>query len=103
MKIFKVYKWDCIISWILFGLLAILFCLYEGFEVIDCPILVSGSSLVYYLFLIPVHLILWLISVIFSIKDKQLPAIIFCFISPIVSVAFTFFIIIIHVYITGGV
>ena len=103
MKIFKVYKWDCIISWVLFGLLAVLFFLYDACGVIDSPITVSGLNIVYFFFLIPVHLILWLISVIFSIKDKQIPAIIFCFLSPIVSAALVFFLIIIHVSITGGV
>ena len=73
MKIFIVYKWDCMIRWVLFGLVALLaFLSSDAIELIDNPITLSAFSLLIYLF-IPIHPILWLISLIFSIKNKQLP------------------------------
>lgn len=101
MKIFQIYKWDCIIRWILFGLAAFVGILY-GMELIPSyPIPLSGLPLL--LYLIPVHPILWLISIILTIKNKKIPAIVFSCIAPVVSIAFLFFLIIIHVGITGGV
>lgn len=103
MKIFVVYKWDCIIRWGLFGLVALLaFLSGDAVALIDNPIALSGFTLLFYLF-IPIHPILWLISLIFSIKNKQVPRIVFCVIAPIVSIVFLFFLIIMHVVMTGGV
>ena len=103
MKIFIVYKWDCIIRWVLFGLVALLaFLSSDAIELIDNPITLSAFSLLIYLF-IPIHPILWLISLIFSIKNKQVPSIVFCVIAPVVSIFFLLILIIIHVAITGGV
>ena len=103
MKIFIVYKWDCIIRWGLFGLVVLLVLLSsDSIALIDNPIVLSAFTLLFYLF-IPIHLVLWLISLIFSIKNKQVPHIVFCAIAPIVSIVFLFFLIIIHVAMTGGV
>ncbi len=103
MKIFIVYKWDCIIRWVLFGLVALLaFLSSDAIELIDNPITLSAFTLLLYLF-IPIHPILWLISLIFSIKNKQVPRIVFCVIAPVVSIIFLLVLIIIHVAITGGV
>ena len=103
MKIFVVYKWDCIIRWSLFGLVVLLvFLSGDTLALIDKPIALSAFTLLFYLF-IPVHPILWLISLIFSIKNKQAPRIVFCVIAPIVSIICLFFLIIMHVLMTGGV
>lgn len=103
MKIFKVYKWDCIIRWVLFGLVAFLSMLAsDAFDLISYPIVLGGFTLLLYLAVF-VHFILWLIALIFSIKNKKIPAIIFCIIAPIISISFLFFLIIIHVSMTGGV
>ena len=103
MKIFIVYKWDCIIRWVLFGLVALLaFLSSDLINLIDAPTGLSGFTLLFYLF-IPIHPILWLISLIFSIKNKQVPRIVFCIIAPILSIIFLFFLIIMHVVMTGGV
>ena len=101
MKMFQLYKWDCIIRWVLFGLAAFIWILYGMDFISSYPVPLSGVTLL--LYLIPVHLILWLISIIVTIKNKKIPAIIFSCIAPIVSIAFLFFLIIIHVGITGGV
>ena len=103
MKIFIVYKSDCIIRWGLFGLVVLLaFLSGNSIALIDKPIELSACTLILYLFM-PVHLVLWLISFIFSIKNKQVPRIVFCVIAPIVSIVFLFLLIIIHVIMTGGV
>ena len=103
MKIFVVYKWDCFIRWGLFGLVALLaFLSSDAVALIDNPTALSAFTLLFYLF-IPIHPILWLISLIFSIKNKQVPRIVFCVIAPIVSIVFLFFLIIMHVVMTGGV
>lgn len=88
MKIFKVYKWDCIISWILGGL-----------SLLDVAIMRNGDFLFtqgviyYFYYLIPVHLVLWLIALISSIKNKQVSSITFCAVSPLISIIALFFII----------
>ncbi len=103
MKMFKVYKWDCIVRWVLFGLVAFLSLLAgDAFDLISYPIIIAVLTLLIYL-PIPVHLILWVIALIFSIKNKKWSSVIFCIIAPIVSIAFLFFLIIIHVSMTGGV
>lgn len=103
MKIFIIYKWDCIIRWVLFGLVVLLALLSsDPIALIDNPTVLSAVTLLSYLF-IPIHSVLWLISFIFSIKNKQVPRIVFCVIAPIVSIIFLFFLIIIHVAMTGGV
>ncbi len=103
MKIFVVYKWDCIIRWGLFGLV-VLFTLLssDSIALIDNPTGLSAFTLLFYLF-IPVHPVLWLISLIVSIKNKQVSRIVFCVIAPIVSIVFLFFLVVVHVAMTGGV
>ena len=103
MKIFIVYKWDCIIRWVLFGLVALLaFLSSDAIGLIENPPTLSAFSLLIYLF-IPIHPILWLISLILSIKNKKASSIVFCIIAPILSIIFLFFLIIMHVVMTGGV
>lgn len=103
MKIFIFYKWDCFIRWGLFGIVVLLALLSgESIALIDRPIVLSAFTLLFYLF-VPIHPILWLLSLIFSIKYKQVWRIIFCVIAPIVSVICLFFLIIMHVAMTGGV
>lgn len=101
MVMYKIYKWDCIVRWILLVLAAIFWFLYGTNVVSTYPTPLSGLPLL--LYLIPVHPVLWLISIIVSIKNKKIPAIIFNCIAPIVSIAFLFLLIIIHVGVTGGV
>lgn len=103
MKIYIVYKWDCIIRWGLFGLVVLLALLAsEPIALIDNPITLSVFTLFFYLF-IPIHPILWLISLILSIKNKKASSIVFCVIAPIVSIIFLLILIIMHVAMTGGV
>ena len=101
MKMFRVYKWDCMIRWGLFGLV-VLFAFLSGDSIglIDYPVSLSGSTLFLYIF-VPIHPILWLIALIVSIKNKKVPQIVFSVIAPIVSVVFLFFLFVIHVYKTG--
>ncbi len=101
MVMYKIYKWDCIIRWVLLVLAAFVWFLYGTGSVAFYPTQLSGLPLL--LYLVPIHPILWLISIIVSIKDKIIPAIVFNCIAPIVSIAFLFLLIIIHVNITGGV
>ena len=101
MVMYKVYKWDCIVRWILLVLAAFVWFLYGTGSVPSYPTPLSGLPLL--LYLIPMHPILWLISIIVSIKNKKIPAIVFNCIAPIVSIAFLFLLIIIHVNVTGGV
>ena len=101
MVMYKVYKWDCIVRWILLVLAAFVWFLYGTNIVPTYPTPLSGLPLL--LYLIPIHPVLWLISIIVSIKNKKIPAIVFNCIAPIISVAFLFLLIIIHVDITGGV
>ena len=103
MKMFQVYKWDCIIRWVLFGVVALLAYLSsDAVNLISNPTTWSACALLLYLF-IPVHPVFWLIALIFSIKNKQVPRIVFCIIAPIVSIVFALTLIVIHVVITGGV
>mgnify|MGYP003419705647 FL=1 len=103
MKMFIVYKWDCIIRWVLFGLVALLaFLSSDSIDLINNPTTLSACALLLYLF-IPVHPVFWLISLINSINNKQVPRIVFCIIAPIISIIFLFSLIVIHVMITGGV
>ena len=103
MKTYIVYKWDCIIRWALFGLVTLLVNLSRIFsDVIDKPIMLSVCTIFFY-FLVPVHFVLWLISLIFSIKNKQVKRTVFCAVAPIISIICLFFLIIIHVAMTGGV
>lgn len=101
MVMYKIYQWDCIVRWILFVSAAFVWFLFGTNIVSSYPTPLSGLPLL--LYLVPIHPILWLISIIVSIKNKKIPAIVFHFIAPIVSIAFLFFLIIIHVDITGGV
>ncbi len=101
MKIFKIYKWDCIVRWILFVSAAFVWFFFGTNEGFHYPTPLSGLPLL--LYLIPIHPVLWLISIIVSIKNKKIPAIVFDCIAPVISIAFLFFLIIIHVDVTGGV
>jgi len=101
MVMYKVYKWDCIVRWILCVSATFYWFLYGTNTVASYPTPLSGLPLL--LYLIPMHPILWLISIIVSIKNKKIPAIVFNCIAPVISIAFLFLLIIIHVNITGGV
>ncbi len=98
MVMYKVYKWDCIVRWILLGLAAFVW-FFFGTNSFPTPL--SGLPLL--LYIIPVHPVLWLISIIVSIKNKKIPSIVFNCIAPVISIAFLFLLIIIHVDVTGGV
>ncbi len=103
MRMIKIYKWDCIIRWGVAGLIIFFGVLSNDF--LDLlpyayPVISGFFTMLFYL--IPVHPIFWLLSLIFSIKNKQKAQIIFSIIAPIVSILFFLMLVIFHAVYAGN-
>jgi len=97
MKMIKVYKWDCIIRWVAFGVFAFFALISEDFlNLFSRPYPIGFMIFTMFLYIIPIHPIFWLISLIYSIKEKQKKSIIFSILAPIVSFVFAFLFLFIH-------
>lgn len=97
MKMIKVYKWDCIIRWVAFGVFMFFALISEDFlNLFSYPYPINFFIFLMFLYMVPVHPIFWLISLIYSIKEKQKKSIIFSILAPFLSVVFFCIFFLIH-------
>ena len=107
MRIQKCYIWYCFVTWSLWGISIILsLCARTDLGTTNTslfPIALIFSKLSIFIYFLPFQLILFILSLIRTIKQKNGNGIAFSIGLFIITTVFSFFLIVTHVWLTGGV